>query len=98
MGGHLVHLLRSLYEEIERGGPWVAVAVVIGLIVGYVAKPFLHASDVCVSTGYGRDALGHCPNVFDGERLLVVLLFGVIFGVVAMIVRSLFTGGERRGK
>ena len=89
MGGHLVHLFRTLNEEIERGGPWAIVGIVIGLIVGYVAKPVWHPTDVCVSTGYGRDVLGHCPDVFDLERLVFVLASGVVFGVVSMIIRSL---------
>ncbi|MDQ1683640.1 MAG: hypothetical protein QOC82_377 [Frankiaceae bacterium] len=94
MGGHLVHLLRSLNEELERGGAWAGVGIVIGLIVGYAVKPIWHASDVCVSTGIGRDVLGHCPNVLDGERVLFVIAAGVVFGIVAMVVRSLFTGTQ----
>jgi hypothetical protein len=94
MGGHLLHLLRTINEEIEHGGAWAGVAVVIGLIVGYAVKPIWHASDVCVSTGIGRDVLGHCPNVLDGERVLFVLAAGVVFGIVALIVLSLFANTQ----
>lgn len=94
MGGHLVHLLRSIGELIERGGAWAGAGVVIGFIVGYATKPIVHESDVCVSTNIYRDATGHCPNVFDGERLLFVLAAALVFGILAAIIRSLFAPRE----
>ncbi|MDQ1699952.1 MAG: hypothetical protein QOG34_1815 [Frankiaceae bacterium] len=94
MGGHLVHLLRLLQEEMEHGGAWAGVGIVIGLVVGYAAKPIWHASDVCVSTGIGRDVFGHCPNVLDGERVLFVIAAGVVFGLLAIGARHLFAGTQ----
>lgn len=92
MGGHLVHLFHWLHEETEKGGIAAAVGIVIGLIVGYNAKPIMHPSDVCLQLGIGRNPLGHCPDVFDGERVFFVLMFGVVFGLVAILAVWLVTG------
>lgn len=94
MGGHLVHLVHWLHAETEKGGAFAGVGIVLGLILGYAMNPVMHPSEVCESQGIGEDALGNCPDVLDGERLILVLVVALIFGAVGIVVGYIATGGE----
>jgi hypothetical protein len=94
MGGHLVHLLHWLGEETEKGGAFAGVGIVAGRILGCATNPVMHPSELCETKGLGEDALGQCPDVFDPERLIVVLFVGAVFGAVAIVVGYLVAGGH----
>jgi len=95
MGGHLVHLVHWLHDEKEKGGVFGTVGIVVGLIVGYLSvRPVMHPTALCAATGSGRDVFGKCPDVLDVERLVSILVFGVVFGLVAILIGWLATGRE----
>jgi hypothetical protein len=95
MGGHLVHLVHFLLHETEKGGPFAAVGIVLGLIIGYASNsPVMHPSEPCQRFGIGRDVIGQCPNVLDAERLLHVLFVGAVFGLAAIVVGYLAVGDK----
>jgi hypothetical protein len=85
MGGHLVHLIHWLTEEAERG-PLAVAGIVLGAILGTRVQPLMAPTEGCTSFGIGRDALGHCPDVFSFEGLLAVLFVAAIGAFIAWMI------------
>ena len=86
MGSHLVHLTHWLMEETENGGPLAIAGIVLGGIIGLLTNPLMQTSDVCESTGIGRDAFGHCPKTFSVEALVIVLAIAAACGAVGAFI------------
>jgi hypothetical protein len=94
-GSHLVHLLHWLHEETEHGGPLAIAGIIVGFVIGYAAEPLWQPTDACLSRGIGKDLLGQCPDVFNGEALLVVLAAGAACGAVGALIGWLVAQGRQ---